>query len=53
MDKDKAIQVTHTFLTSHINKLKKMSEETYIPVSALIRKALNEFFERTEKEKNK
>lgn len=53
MNKNKTVPITHTFLISHIEKLKKMSEETYIPVSALIRKALNEFFDRVEKEKSK
>lgn len=43
--RDKTIRVNYTYLTSHIEKLKIMSEETSIPMSALIRKALNKFFE--------
>jgi len=50
---DKAVKTTFTYLSSHIEKLRKISKETYIPVSALIRKALDKFFENIEKEKVK
>jgi predicted transcriptional regulator len=48
-DTDKTIKTTYTYKTSHVEKLRKMSKETYTPVSGLIRKALDEFFERYEK----
>ena len=51
MSKDKTVKTSFTYLTSHIEKLKKMSKETYIPMSALIRKALNKFFEDYDKKK--
>ena len=38
-----------SYLKSHLNKLKEVSEETLIPMSSLIRKALNEFFEKYDK----
>ena len=48
-EKDKTVKTCLTYLTSHIEKLKEISKETYTPMSALIRKALDEFFERYNK----
>jgi Tat protein secretion system quality control protein TatD with DNase activity len=48
----KAVVSTHTFTAEHIEKLKVVSKETYISISGLIRKALDEFFEKYDKNKN-
>jgi hypothetical protein len=39
-----------SYLEEHLYRLKKISEEAYIPMSSLIRKALNDFFVKYDKE---
>jgi hypothetical protein len=48
-DKEITVIATHTFQASHIEKLRNMSRETDIPMSALLKRALNKFFEESEK----
>jgi predicted DNA-binding protein len=45
----KSVIATYTFTPEHLEKLKKLSEETYTSISGLIRKALDKFFEELEK----
>jgi pyridoxal biosynthesis lyase PdxS len=52
-ESDKTIRVSHTYRMSHIKKLREISEKTFIPVSALIRKALIKFFKEYEKDEQK
>jgi hypothetical protein len=40
-----------TYTEEHIIKLKEISEKEFIPMSSLIRKALNDFFEKYDKER--
>jgi hypothetical protein len=52
-ESDKTINANYTYRMSHIKKLREISEKTFIPVSALIRKALIEFFKKCEKDEQK
>jgi metal-responsive CopG/Arc/MetJ family transcriptional regulator len=44
--RDKAIKTSFTYLSSHLDKLKELSKKTYVPMSAIIRKALDEYFKK-------
>jgi hypothetical protein len=50
---DKTVTATFSCLTSHFNKLKEMSEKTLIPMSALVRVALEEFFKKHKNDSEK
>lgn len=44
--KTKTVKMSLTYLKEHAKKLQDMSKETYMPMSAIIRKALDEYFEK-------
>lgn len=50
-EKKEKIKTCYYYLKEHIDKLRKLSEESDVPVSALLKRILTEYFENYEKKR--
>ena len=47
--KREKVKTCYYYLKEHIDKLRKISEESDVPVSALLKRILTEYFEKNER----
>ena len=49
-EKKEKVKTCYYYLKEHIDKLREISEKSDVPVSALLKRILTEYFEKNEKQ---